>query len=131
MVTKRYSFINELLAERLYLLYTAMRKSRKYNSLVDISREIELMPMPVHYISVLMAQKCYTQYFVAGKKVEYKFTGKRILYNSFIKRCKELRRRKKNLSDSQIIKEALLSEAPCVGLSESQIRRILRSKGAK
>lgn len=127
----RYSYISDLLAERLYLLYSAMRKTGRYQSLVDISRTIELMPMPVHYISVLQAQRCYSQYFFMHKKLDYKYIGKQILYNSFINRCKDLRSNRPELSDSQVIREALLSEAPCAGLSEGQIRRILRSKGAR
>lgn len=127
---RRYSFINELVVQRIYDLYLLMRKSGQYNSLVDISRAIEISPMPIHYISYLMGSRVYSRYFIEGRKVEYRFIYKNILYNSFLSRCRELRQQ--GLTDANtIISKALLSPAPCIGLSESRIRRILRSKGAK
>lgn len=107
-----------------------MRQQGQYSSLCDISRSLELMPMPIHYISTEMASWAYHQFFIHHKPVEFKSLARNILYQSFLCKCLDLR--KQGLKDTHtIIQKAILSEAPCVGLSECQIRRILRAKGAK
>lgn len=126
----RYSFNQDILTQRIYDLYVEMRQTRRYRSIIDISRELEITPMPVHYISFLQGRRVYYKHFIHHTPVKYKFISKNILYNSFIMRCRELK--KQGITDhNSIISKALLSPAPCCGLSESQIRRILRTKGAR
>ncbi len=130
MSQTKSSYIRDMQAQRLYELYKLMRRQSQYSSLCDITRTLELMPMPLHYISSDMASRIYYQYFVHHKPVEFKSISRNIMYNSFLLKCKELMQQ--GFTDVHtIIQKAVLSEAPCIGLSESQIRRILRSKGAK
>lgn len=125
-----YNFIRELRDKRLFDMYLLMRKSRRYNSFCEITHELELLEMPIHYLSYLMASRIYRKYFIHKQNITVKSVPKNILYYSFINKCKELKRA--GLKDrNTIIKKALLSPAPCIGLSESQIRRTLRAKGAK
>lgn len=122
-------FIQELKEKRLFDLYLLMKRSGKYSSFVEICRELEITPMPIHYISYYRANIVYKEYFLRGRTVKYRHLPKTILYNSFILTCKKLM--KQGLTDTDdIICKALLSKAPCIGNSESQIRRILRKQGA-
>lgn len=130
MVADRNNFIEELRAKRILDLYRIMRKQGKYSSLHEICQDIELMPMPIHYISYYRAYRAYLRHFVQKQKVTYKFISRNILYNSFLARCKEFMAQGITDRDT-IIHKALLSDAPCIGLSEPQIRRILRKQGAK
>ena len=127
---ERYNFKDELRAKRLYDLYLIMKRSGAYSTLYDITKELSIMPMAIHYISFYTARRVYHRYFLHKKPVRYKSISKSILYNSFILVCKQLRAQ--GLTDAnKIISHALLSEAPCCGLGESYIRRILRAQGAK
>ena len=125
-----YNFISELRAKRLYDLFMSLRSTGSYRSFCDITRELEIMPMPIHYISFYMARKYYYAHFVHHRKVSYKFLPKSILVNSFIQNCKRFIDQGET-DNNTIIQKAILSESPCIGLSEPQIRRILRNMGCK
>lgn len=130
MKQPRYNFKDELRAKRLYDLYLIMKRSGKYASLYDITKELEITPMPIHYISFYTARRIYYRHFEKKQDINYASISKNILYNSFILTCKKLQQQGMT-EPNKIISAALLSEAPCIGLSESYIRRILKEQGAK
>lgn len=125
-----YNFIRDIRQNAIECLYSQMRASGDFPNLHAICVELESMPMPLHYISYRMARSLYTSYFDRGDLHTRKWPTKKRLYDSFIKECKKLRASGRYTSDRDIITNALLSPAPCIGLSESMIRRILVSMGA-
>ena len=129
MKQQNYNFIRAIRDEAILRLYKTMRATGQYPCLSAICDEIEEMQMPLHYISYRMARQMYNNHFLRHRSTRRMWPQKRRIYDSFIRRCIELK--KVYDDDRQIITEALLSPAPCIGLSSSMIRRILVSLGAK
>lgn len=129
MKKKQNDYTDDIRSICLKSLYDQMRRSCDFSGVTSISSELEQYPMPLHLISLDMAHRVYRSFFVYNRPLHYKSAQKQILYSSFLAECTELR--KSLTDDSTIIQRALLSPAPCCGLGQNQIRRILRAMGCK
>ena len=133
MSTKRYSFIADIREDALWSLYLQMRSDGDFCGLWNLTAEIVDMPMPLHYISYRMARQLFSWKFErhGWGGVTRKWPQKRRLYDSFISCCERAMKDFPDECDTrEIIRIALLSPAPCIGLSHSQIQRILKRRGA-
>lgn len=126
-----YNFIRDIRSQSLWSLYKQMRESGAFPSLTAICREIEQMEQPLHFISYRMARQAFNSYFYRRKMPKRLWPQKKILYDSFIQKCVSLRTENPSMEDREVIWFAVLAPAPCIGLSEDQIRRTLISMGAK
>lgn len=129
MKQEEYNFIRSIRDEAIQRLYVTMRRTGDYACLSDICEHIAEMPMPLHYISYRMARQAFNNHFHRGRQATRMWPQKRRMYDSFIQRCRELATPGRD--EREVIMEALLSPAPCVGLSPSMIRRILVRHGAR
>ena len=126
---EQFNFIRSIRDEAIWRLYSSMRATGEYTCLTDICRVIADMPMPLHYISYRMARQMYNNRYYRHINSGRIWPQKKRLYESFIQHCE--RCRQKSNDERIIIMEALLSPAPCMGLSTSMIRRILVRQGAR
>ncbi len=120
---------NEMLIERNKLileLYKKMKRTCQYSSVGAICEEIASQPTVRHYLSEQMGVIIWSKWRRNNGLPANIKPHKRKVYLSLIAECERLRGKASDMNAISIVRKALETPAPCIGIGPHQIFMILK-----